>query len=107
MKRNCNNCQKEYEADMRNVNRGWGLCCSKSCAASKREKSKPGYDPKKVEFNNMRRENWNSKGTTLDGKVTGRTSEGYRIIGNVAYDEFDEPMYSSEFIDEHPFSNQD
>lgn len=42
MKRNCNNpdCGKEYTADMRNVNRGNGLCCSKSCAATLREKVK-------------------------------------------------------------------
>lgn len=37
MKRKCDHCKKEYEADMRNLKRGWGLCCSKSCAAKKRE----------------------------------------------------------------------
>jgi len=53
IKRNCDNtaCNKEYLADTRNLNRGWGLCCSKSCAASKREKAKPGYDPKIVARN--------------------------------------------------------
>jgi predicted nucleic acid-binding Zn-ribbon protein len=61
MKRKCDNCGKEYEADKRNINRGWGLCCSKSCAASKREKSKPGYDIEKVRINNIRREFWNFK----------------------------------------------
>lgn len=45
MKRNCDNCGKEYEADKRNVNRGWGLCCSKSCAAQKREKDRTSGEP--------------------------------------------------------------
>jgi len=110
MKRCCDNCQKEYEADMRNVNRGWGLCCSKSCAASKREKSKPNYNPKRVLANNIRRENWNvNRNDTLidkafgdicfvnevggNGKFKGRTSEGYRIYGKTAYDEWGEPIY--------------
>lgn len=61
MKRKCDNCGKEYNADERNLKRGWGLCCSKSCAASKREKSKPGYDPRKVAINNDRRDNWNNR----------------------------------------------
>lgn len=38
LKRKCDNCGKEYNADSRNLKRGWGLCCSKSCAAKKREK---------------------------------------------------------------------
>ena len=58
IKRNCNNCGKEYKADTRNLKRGWGLCCSKSCAAKLREKSKPGYDPAIVRANNIKRENW-------------------------------------------------
>jgi hypothetical protein len=37
MKRKCDYCGKEYEADNRNVKRVWGLCCSKPCAAKKRE----------------------------------------------------------------------
>lgn len=40
MKRKCDVCGKEYEADNRNIKRGWGLCCSKSCAAKKREQKK-------------------------------------------------------------------
>ena len=40
MKRFCDYCKTEYDADIRNINRGWGLTCSKSCAAHKREKSK-------------------------------------------------------------------
>lgn len=39
MKRNCDHCNKEYVADPRNIKHGWGLTCSKSCAASKREKA--------------------------------------------------------------------
>ena len=44
-KRKCDNCGKEYMADNRNLKRGWGLCCSKKCAAKKREKSRPNYYP--------------------------------------------------------------
>ena len=55
MKRNCDNCQKEYEADNRNIKRGWGLTCSKSCAASKREKSKPTYNAERARRNNALR----------------------------------------------------
>jgi hypothetical protein len=61
MKRNCDNCGKSYDADTRNLKRGWGLTCSKSCAASKREKAKPTYNPETVRLNNIRRENWNEK----------------------------------------------
>jgi len=60
-KRQCDNCQTEYQADNRNLARGWGKCCSKSCAASLREKSKPGYDPIRVKENNIRRILWNVK----------------------------------------------
>ena len=38
-KRKCDNCGEEYMADNRNLKRGWGLCCSKRCAAKKREKA--------------------------------------------------------------------
>lgn len=58
-RRNCDNCGKEYLADNRNLKRGWGLTCSKSCAASKREMSKPNYNAERVKRNNIRRENWN------------------------------------------------
>lgn len=57
MKRKCDNCGKEYDADERNLKRGWGLCCSKSCAASKREKLKPTYNAATVAANNYRRLN--------------------------------------------------
>ena len=107
IKRNCDNCGELYEADSRNLKRGWGLCCSKSCAAIKREKSKPGYNPITVELNNLKRENWNNDildkrfgdkafvdKIDMDGKFKGRTSEGYRIFGETAYDEWGEPIYS-------------
>jgi hypothetical protein len=57
--RGCDNCKKVYYADNRNLKRGWGLCCSKACAAKKREKSKPGYNPQTVADNNYRRQHWN------------------------------------------------
>lgn len=47
IKRNCDNCGKEYNADTRNLRRGWGRCCCKSCAAQLREKNKPGYNPER------------------------------------------------------------
>ena len=34
----CHNCNKEFTPDKRNTNRGWGLCCSKSCAATYKNK---------------------------------------------------------------------
>jgi len=41
---------------------------------------------------------------TLDGKFQGYTSEGYRIIDGVAYDEFDDPVYNVDpYDDTHPF----
>lgn len=43
MERKCDWCKHSYTADMRNVKRGWGLCCSKSCAAKKREKRTGAY----------------------------------------------------------------
>ena len=58
IKRICDNCGKEYNADTRNLRRGWGRCCSKSCAAQFREKKKPGYNPERVARNNIRRECW-------------------------------------------------
>ena len=48
MKRNCDNCSKVYQVDMRNYNRGWGRCCTKKCAAIKREKIKKGTFKKKI-----------------------------------------------------------
>ena len=72
VKRKCDVCKSEYQADSRNLARGWGLCCSKSCAASKREKSKPNYSPIRVKKNNLRRITWN-----------------YEPIGNRNYSERD------------------
>ncbi len=36
--KSCHNCGEEFTPDKRNVNRGWGLCCGKSCAASYKNK---------------------------------------------------------------------
>jgi hypothetical protein len=101
LKRKCNHCLKEYLADNRNINRGWGLCCSKSCAASQREKSKPNYNPERVASNNIRRAHWNNNTRSIyapnivggSGVISGYTSEGYRVMDGVAYDEFDDPIY--------------
>lgn len=108
MKRNCDHCGREYEADQRNVNRGWGLCCSKSCAASKREKSKTGYNTERVKRNNIRRATWNENG--LDENDWGvykgrRTSEGYKIYGTTAINEWGDAVYEVDpYEDTHPFS---
>lgn len=59
VKRKCNCCGKEYMADTRNLKRGWGLCCSKSCAAKMREMKRNDYDPEKVVINNLKRAAWN------------------------------------------------
>ena len=132
MKRNCNNCKKEYEADVRNVNRGWGLCCSKSCAAKKREESKPGYNIDTVLRNNRIRE---GKMTDKDftalpisrqiylnrkrfgksapnivngsGRISAITSEGYRVMDGVAYDEWDSPIYNIDKYEDYHFSNEE
>lgn len=58
MERKCDVCGRAYTADPRNLKRGWGLCCSKRCAAKKRERSKPGYNRVIVAKNNYRRRNW-------------------------------------------------
>lgn len=63
MKRKCDNCGNEYYADSRNIKRGWGLTCSKSCAASMREKSKPDYNPERVLKNNKIRGYWKKRGS--------------------------------------------
>ena len=59
MNRKCDVCGNKYNADERNLKRGWGLCCSKSCAAKKRERSRPSYNTITVAINNERRYNWN------------------------------------------------
>lgn len=71
VKRNCDNCGKEYNADTRNLKRGWGKCCSKSCAAQLREKSKPGYNPERVKRNNIRRANWVENGKEFAARQRG------------------------------------
>lgn len=40
MKRNCDICGNEYNVKKSDLQRGWGLTCSKSCAAIKRENDK-------------------------------------------------------------------
>lgn len=34
----CQSCGKAFLAKQSDINRGWAKCCSKSCAASKRER---------------------------------------------------------------------
>ena len=89
--RACDNCGKPYKADTRNLKRGWGLCCTKRCAAQKREKDKPGYNPARVAANNIKRER---------GFFNPRTSEGYRVIDGIAVDESDNPVYNVEEWDD-------
>lgn len=39
-----------------------------------------------------------------EDRITGYTTEGYKIIGGVAYDEFDDPIYTVDpYDDNHPF----
>jgi hypothetical protein len=102
--RNCDHCGTPYEADSRNLKRGWGKSCSKSCAASLREKSRPGYDPARVEANNIRRILWNDNPSFKDENEYGvyrgrRTSEGYKMYERendefTAIDEFGDPIYN-------------
>lgn len=113
MERKCDNCGKMYVADMRNIKRGWGLTCSKSCAASKREKSKLGYNPERVKKNNIRRLSWNKKFIDENeyGIFKGRySSEGYMLYEHgdedTAVDEFGNAVYTIyNFEHEHPFSD--
>lgn len=114
IKRNCDNsdCGKEYMADERNLNRGWGKCCSKSCAAKNREKAKLGYDPKRVADNNVRRVLWNDNPAFTDSNQYGtykggRTSEGYKVYLHgsgsdrfTAIDEYGEPVYDGNTWDD-------
>lgn len=42
------------------------------------------------------------------GRVTGITSEGYRIMDGIAYDEFDDPVYTVDpYDDTHPLDMDD
>jgi hypothetical protein len=36
--KSCQNCNAEFTPDNRNVKRGWGLYCSKSCAVTHRNR---------------------------------------------------------------------
>jgi hypothetical protein len=101
--RKCDCCGNSYQADSRNLKRGWGLCCSKSCAATKREQSKPGYNPERVALNNIRRLFWNSHPQYHEESRFGtwrgrRTSEGYKMYERendafTAIDEYGDPIY--------------
>ena len=39
IERKCQRCGKVFQAKTADVKRGWAKCCSKSCAAAKREKT--------------------------------------------------------------------
>lgn len=77
-KRDCDYCKKEYLADNRNLNRGWGKTCSKSCAASLRECTKSTYNINKVAKNNVKRRKQNYR-ETLSIKKTEIDDEILRI----------------------------
>ena len=97
MVRECDVCKVSYTADNRNVKRGWGLCCSKSCAAKKRERSKLSYNQYRVTMNNVKRHQY-----SFARKRT--TSEGYVIVDGYSYDEWGCPVYMvDEYDDTHPF----
>ena len=51
--RYCDWCNSEYQADTRNLKRGWGKCCSKSCAAKKREADKKSKVKKDKHFSEL------------------------------------------------------
>ncbi len=95
MERLCDNCGKPYNADNRNIKRGWGLTCSKSCAAKKREKNK------NIPYN-------------LDENKCGvfrnrYSSEGYKLYengdGDCAVNDYGEEVYTiKNWEHEHPFS---
>ena len=89
VKRKCDHCGDYYDADTRNLKRGWGLCCNKSCAAKKREQNKPNYDSKRVARNNIRRENWNNK------NIEQSTEDFYdKCFEESIVSVFDDPYYS-------------
>lgn len=50
---NCYICKKEFKPDSRNKNRGWGLFCSKSCAAKWREKKKDVSEERDFKLNKL------------------------------------------------------
>lgn len=69
MERECDICKNIYTAKTADINRGWGLTCSKSCAAKKREKNRENYDVLKVKTNNMKRELWHNKYRNIELKL--------------------------------------
>lgn len=49
--RKCNHCLNYYIVKFADLKRGWGLCCSKTCACIKQWGfSKPWYDIRESEF---------------------------------------------------------
>jgi ribosomal protein L37AE/L43A len=38
---NCKNCNKEFESDTRETNRGKGICCSRKCGSEHANKTRP------------------------------------------------------------------
>jgi hypothetical protein len=54
IERQCDFCKKTYQADSRNLKRGWGLCCSKSCAA----KNKPKHLRQKPKYKSDEYDDW-------------------------------------------------
>lgn len=69
MERECDVCGEKYNAKASDIKRGWGLTCSKSCAAKKRETSREDYDISKVRTNNMKRDLWNNKYRNIELKL--------------------------------------
>lgn len=82
--------------------------------------SKPGYNPHRVELNNIRRKNWNKgqllpNGLALDENEYGvyrgrRTSEGYKIYSSgdchTAVNEWDEAVYTIDPYEDDPGDSQ-
>ena len=87
--RKCDVCNKEYEADTRNLKRGWGLCCCKSCAAKKRERSKPTYNHIRVKKNNYRRLHWNDR--YIDTEIS--DNDVYDALDGCQWGDFDIGCY--------------
>jgi len=66
MKRKCDICNTDYYVKKSDLARGWGLTCSKSCAAKKRERSRNNYDETTVKINNLKRKLWFNKYRSIE-----------------------------------------
>lgn len=84
----CKCCGKPFSARVADVNRGWGLYCSKSCKAKKQTKdtgiSGPNYKASGMTVDKMR------NGKYAKSKFNGR--RGY--ITNIHYEEWDDEVVS-------------